>query len=409
MLAKSNIALICILGCMLGLLISPFILSVFTFLYGVNAIRDVSIKQWPRNKWWVLGMVWIACYALTWFWSENKHHWGGEVQILLPVMLLPLAYSYMPSFSARQLSIMNAGVSLILLGGISYSLSFLARDPEHYILQYGVSHLLPTPCEQDHIRFSLAIVLFFIWCVYSWPRMDDKRVKWIVGVSMSIMVIYIHILAAKVGLVALYLFAICWGIYITVARRRLAGLLIIVAVPVILTLGIKYIPTLKLRQQYMHYTFLMLMRNDKSGNYGDINRMYSYMIASRLIAQHPLTGVGAGDIMDEMKRGYAQWHPQVVESSILIPHNQFLVVALGCGIPVMLLFMGWVFMPLFWLKKNRQSFFFFVVWLILFFELMIEPVLEIQNGVFVYLFFLLLQLQEMRKGETSAEPVPKRV
>ncbi len=84
MLAKSNIALICILGCMLGLLISPFILSVFTFLYGVNAIRDVSIKQWPRNKWWVLGMVWIACYALTWFWSENKHHWGGEVQILLP-------------------------------------------------------------------------------------------------------------------------------------------------------------------------------------------------------------------------------------------------------------------------------------------------------------------------------------
>jgi O-antigen ligase len=386
---------------MLGLLISPVILSIFTFLYGVNAIRDVPVKRWLRNKWWLLGMVWIACYAITWFWSANKHHWGGEVQILLPVMLLPLAYIYMPTLSPRQLSIMNTGGSLILLGGISYSLSFLVRDPEHYILQYGVSHLLPVPCEKDHIRFSLAIVLFMIWCVYSWPQMPGKMVRWVVGISMAIMVVYLHILAAKIGIISLYLFFVCWGLYVTIARKKLAGLLIIIAVPVVMWLALNYVPTFAIRQQYIHYTLVKLEQQDKSGNYGDINRMYSYKIAYRLIKEHPLTGVGAGDIMDEMKRGYAQWHPQVVEGSILIPHNQFLVVALGCGIPAMLVFMAWVFMPLFWLKKNRQSFFFFVVWLILFFELMIEPVLEIQNGVFVFLFFLLLQLQEMRKAEVA--------
>ena len=404
MLAKSNIALICILACMLGLLISPLILSVFTFLYGVNALRDVPLKKWPRNRWWLLGMAWIACYALTWFWSEDKHRWGGELQILLPAMLLPLAYIHMPVLSARQVSIMNTGVCLILLGGIAYSLSFLAKDPDLYIAQYGYSHLLPTPCEQDHIRFSLAIVLSMIWCVYSWPQLQSRVVRWVVGISMAIMVVYLHILAAKVGIGAVYLFFVCWGIYIAIARRRWAGLLVIVAIPVVVLLSIKFIPTFDMRQQYLHYSWVMLEQKDKSGNYGDINRMYSYKIALRLIKQHPMGGVGAGDIMAEMKNGYAQWHPQVDEKSVLIPHNQFLVVALACGIPAMLLFAAWVFFPLVWLRRNRQSFFFFVVWLILLVELMIEPVLEIQNGVFVYLFFLLLFLAEMRRaGSVPAE------
>jgi hypothetical protein len=70
----------------------------------------------------------------------------------------------------------------------------------------------------------------------------------------------------------------------------------------------------------------------------------------------------------------------------------------------MLLFAAWVFFPLVWLRRNRQGFFFFVVWLVLLLELMIEPVLEIQNGVFVYLFFLLLFLAEMRRsGGAPAE------
>ena len=212
------------------------------------------------------------------------------------------------------------------------------------------------------------------------------------------MAVYLHILAAKIGIAALYLFFVCWGIYIAIARRQWAGLLVIVAIPVVVFLSLKFIPTFSLRQQYMHYTWVMLQQKDRSGNYGDINRMYSYKIGVRLIKQHPIGGVGAGDIMAEMKNGYAQWHPQVDEHSILIPHNQFLVVALACGIPAMLLFVLWVCYPLVWLRKNRESFFFFIVWLILLMELMIEPVLEIQNGVFVYLFFLLLFLQEMRRA-----------
>jgi len=81
---------------------------------------------------------------------------------------------------------------------------------------------------------------------------------------------------------------------------------------------------------------------------------------------------------------------------VLLPHNQFLIVALGCGLPAAILFTVWVLMPLLSLRRNRQSFFFFIVWLALLMQLMIEPVLEVQYGVWMYLFFLVLFLNELR-------------
>jgi O-antigen ligase len=100
-------------------------------------------------------------------------------------------------------------------------------------------------------------------------------------------------------------------------------------------------------------------------------------------------------MLAEMTKGFHKWNPDLPEQSVILPHNQFLTVALGCGIPAMVIFIIWVFMPLAALKKNRQGFFFFMVWFLLFLQLMIEPVLEVQFGVFVILFFLLLQKHEM--------------
>jgi O-antigen ligase len=108
-----------------------------------------------------------------------------------------------------------------------------------------------------------------------------------------------------------------------------------------------------------------------------------------------MTGVGAGDMKQQMDAMYEHYYPQTDEHGRLLPHNQFLVVALGCGVPAMVLFIVWVFWPLTKIRRNRQSFFFFIVWFILFIQLIIEPVLEVQFGVFVYLFFLLLMLQEL--------------
>lgn len=222
------------------------------------------------------------------------------------------------------------------------------------------------------------------------PLLAKSNQKWVIGIIALILTIYIHILAAKSGLISFYIFLIAYGFYyIFSSKKVLHGLIILLSIPAIYLLALNFIPTFYKRIEYIGF-FLGYRLHDKTGIYGDLNRVMSYDVALKLIKQHPLSGVGTGDVLHEMKKGYKMWYPQVAESGQLIPHNQFLTVALGCGIPAMVLFLVWVFAPLSLIKKNRESFFFFVCWLILFIQLMIEPMLEVQFGVFVYFFFLLI-------------------
>jgi O-antigen ligase len=395
MLDKSNIALICILGMIGGFLVSKAILSVATFFYGLNAIRGVSPRLWLKNKWWLVGLAWLLLYAVTWFWSDDKGYWESGLQVKLPFVLLPLAAGYPLRFTPKQISILNVGIALILLAGVGYSLSFLVRDPVKYIYEYKFSHLLPTPAKQDHIRFSISIVLFIIWCISSWQQIPAKAVRWFLGISIGIFVLYMHILAAKSGLLAFYLFLFLWGGYISFVKRKIAGLIVIISIPVIFMLAVTFVPTFSARKAYFLYTIGQLNDGDRSGRFGDISRLMSYKIALDIIKEHPIGGVGAGDIMTEMKKGYEKYYPDVEDSARLLPHNQFLIIAIAAGIPAALIFAIWVVVPLTRLRKNKESFFLFVVWLILLIQLAIEPVLEVQFGVFVYLFFLVLMLQQL--------------
>jgi O-antigen ligase len=395
-LDKSNIALICILGMVGGFLLSRALLSLSMFLFGINALWNVDPRRWFRDKWWLIGMGWIAVYALTWFWTGDKGNWDTRLQVKLPIMLLPLAFSFIPSFTRKQLQIFTLGVALMLVASAFYSISFLVWKPAYYISQYRQSHILPTLPRQDHIRASITIVLFIAWSVYVWPFLSGKAARWILAVSLGILVVFIHILAAKTGLVSLYLFIICWSIYLAFVKKNKAGIILLAAIPIFVIAGIKYIPTFRERVNYIDFTYYMYKSGDTSGQYGDLARLMSYKLSFRLIQQHPLTGVGTGDMITEMDKAFTQYYPAAPAEARILPHNQFLVVALGCGVPAMLLFAVWVFMPLFRIRKNRQGFFFFTIWLILFIQLLIEPVLEVQFGVFVYLFFLLMQKQELR-------------
>ena len=379
----------------IGFLCSRAALSVSMFLFGVNGIRDVNPREWFRNKWWLIGVGWVALFALSYFSSEDKGTWYVHFQQKYPFLILPLAFPYLPKFSVKQLQAITIVVGSVLMVSACYSMSFLFFDPVANISRYRVGGVLPTLPKLDHIRASIAITLFVVWSVYVWPVFKDRFWKWVLGVMVGIFVIYIHIVAIKSGIVSLYLFLIAWGLYLSFAKKKLIGIIVIIAIPVFTMFGLKYMPTFREKAQYIDFTYFMFTHGDQSGNFGDINRLMSYKIALIIIAQHPLLGVGGGDMLSEMDKGFHNLYPDVRPESVILPHNQFLDIGLSSGIPAMILFTVWIFMPLARMRRNRQSFFFFVVWLILFLQLMIEPVLEVQFGVFVYLYFLLMAKHEL--------------
>lgn len=390
LLAKTNIAILCSLAMILGFMVSRSVMSLAMMVLGGYALLGVHPKRWFESKWWIISLLWIGAYALSYFWSDNAAYWGERLQVKLPVLLLPLGFAFIPKFSIKQLQVFCIGAGLILLGGAFYSVSFFINDWYHYYYNYGKAAMLPVP-SGDYIRFSLMIALYVIWCMYIWPHFKSKGMRWFIAITSVILVSFLHILAARSGLIALYIFLLGWAMYIGVKRSKWIGIGATAFMVIVLYLAGTYVPTLQQRIGYFKYTIIQFREGHLTGIYSDMGRLMSYNIAIEEIKKEPLKGVGAGDMFRTMEDGYHRMYPQDTDGRILVPHNQPLAVALSCGIPAAILFLWWVFAPLALVKRNREGFFFLIIWLISFMQIMIEPALEVQLGVFVYLFFLLWQ------------------
>lgn len=390
-ISKSNIAIFFFLMMCTGFLVSRALLSIGMVGLTVSSLWGVHPREWLKNKWWLLGLVWVGAYAISGVWSANKEDWSAIAQMKLPFVIMPLAFALLPRFSTKQLVFFTITFGLMLVSGAGYGLFHLFRDLDYYIQQYHQAHVMPTPVYGDYICFASCIALYIAWAIYMFPSLPSNGAKWGIGAIIVFLAVYLHILASKSGLVDLYVLLVLLGFRMAFTRNRILGISLIASIPVIFYLAFNFVPTFHQRVKHLDYTFYQFRHGDKSGACGDLARLISYDISTKIIADHPLIGVGAGDMLDEMKVGYTKWYPEVKDDySKLIPHNQFLTVALGCGVPAALIYLIWTFLPLAAIRKNRESFFLFSAWFILFIQLMIEPYLEGQFGTFVYVFFILL-------------------
>ncbi len=400
MLNKANIAILSMILMVFGFLMSRFLLSVSMILLGASSLIGVHPKKCLKERWWLLGVLWIGAFLISYFWSEDAHSWWRRIEVKLPILLLPLAFAYIPSFTPRQIRLFTLLTGCFLLISSGYSVWYLINN-ESMVDQYIYSKVLPTIAQNDHIRYSLFITMYIVWSISVWKYL----VKWqkvFTGIALVFLSVFLHLLAARTGLLSLYLFALLLAIYSLFNKNRAVGIVVIISIILGGVLGVKYVPTLKKKVDYVVYSYKMYKTGEHTGNYSDIGRMLSYEIALRTINNNRLTGVGGGDVMLEMNIGYNKWHSYVEEQYRLVPHNQFLIVALATGIIGLLLFILWFIYPL-WESYKRKGFFYFATWAVLIPLLMVEPALEVQRGVFVFLIFLLLQRHILLKGISTEE------
>lgn len=401
---KNNVAIACALLMLVGFLMSRAMLSLGTVAFGINAFIGVHPKEWLKNKWWLWGMAWVGVYIISGLWSDNIPQWNERVSVKLPMLLLPLAFGLLKPFTEKQLKAFTIGGLVVFMGSMFYSMYFLLSDPAYYIEQYRFSKVLPTLGGHDYIRYSLSISLFIIWCFYVLHRFPSKVLNWVLVVSIALLILYVHIIAVKTGILVLYLFLFMMAIRMAFKRQPLVGIALLASVVLIPIAAYKYVPTFEKKVDYFTYSWGVFAEGKYDSNYSDIGRLVSYDIALKLLPEYAIAGTGIGDMHDVMNTGYDKWYPGVPDFQRLKPHNQFLIVALGCGIPALIIFLVWVFYPLRWVNRTREGFFLLATWVVLWIPLMVEPTLELQYGVYVYLFFLLLMVhgaQHSKRVETN--------
>ncbi len=367
-------------------------------LFGITSLWGVHPRQWLKLRWWLLGLAWVVLYAVSYFWSDDKVMWAEHLQVKLPFLLLPLSFGLLPCFRSEEWRAYTVGLAALMMSGAAWSTSFLWRGDTATIIDgYKYSQMLRTPVYNDHIAFSTAVAVTIAWIVYTLPMFGKRWQQCTLVLVCTLLGLYLHVLAAKTGLVALYIFLLMYAIF-QLRQSYKRGLVAMLMFALGTLLAFLALPTLRERIGYSIVTWRSIQLGERHGIYSDAGRLFSYDIAVRSIVAHPLGGVGAGDVLSEMRTGYERWYPQVGEAQQLWPHNQWLTCMMAAGIPAAVLFTLWLVAPLRRLKRDRASAFFLTVWLMLLVPLMVDLFLEVQFGVAVFLIFLLQQRQALAMG-----------
>ena len=128
-------------------------------------------------------------------------------------------------------------------------------------------------------------------------------------------------------------------------------------------------------------------RKTGNPNGGSVSQRFEYNKASfYLIKQHPLFGVGTGDIPNAYKQASEDLDSHLNERYRYKAHNQYLSITVGFGVIGLLIFLFSVFFP-YIMSKNKWNFLSISFLLIFLLSMLPEDTIETQAGATFFAFF----------------------
>ncbi len=382
-----------------GLLISRAALSIASISFVLLALYyryKTPEERWniPNRNFAILYILMFMLGAVSYIYSTDTHDYLNYMRIWLPMIGLPFAFFTLPVPSARNFFILLSIYVIIVLLGVLWSLGQFAANSAAIIESYEHAKVMPTPLGGDHIRFSLAVVLAASIAVVLAMVTDGRQIFFKgeknVWIFLSIFLfLYLHVLAVKSGLLTGWMTYAWLSLFFFFRKNYKLSLLLTSILIITPILSYFFVPTFQQRLGYIKYEFAEHEKSGRVEYLSDVNRLASYRLAWGTIVEHPLLGVGLGDINDVTRENYKTYYPEVSEDSILLPHNQWLLNGMALGFPGMVLLTMLYLYPL-TIRSYRLSFMGITLSIVGLMALMVEPVLMTQYGITTYMFLQLL-------------------
>lgn len=365
-----------------------------------KTLRENFQRYWNYRAWLMVSIPIIIVFISA-FWSSDLNYTLERLRIKLPFLILPFAFASMPSLRKNEiLTILYFLLVSMSVISLYVLIDFLVNFKEVMELIGRGGHL-PTP--SNHIRFSLTLAMTIIGGVALWVEKFHFRhpaERWFIGGMTLFLFAFIHILSVRSGILALYIALFALGVYFIFFKKRylvgLAGLAAIVALPLI---AYQTVPSFKLKVDYARWDFLQF-KQGIGGQYPDSERLISIREGIEVGKEHPLLGIGAGDLKAEMKNRYASKHDG--DFNFRMPHNQLVSIFAGTGALGLLTFLFGFFYPLFYRQNFRQPLF-LALHAIVFTSFLMENTIENNFGVSMYLFFLLIGLNYLSTSSSDKQ------
>lgn len=379
-----------------GFLLSRALLSIGTFVVITNGFLQNDFKErlkvFAANKF----LIGVSCLFLFPFisglWSNDLNTWQAAMQDKLPLLLLPFGMVMQKGLERKHIVWFSLCWMSLLFAGSVWSAAHFIGNGQTYEALYRFSKVLPTPADNDHIRFSMAIIIaLLLWLqLEEWTAIRSAAWLWLFRGIAFWLIIYLHLLGAKTGLLGVYVIVLpllIWKLMDAKLKQlALAVLLGACCLPVVTYFSFS---TFRARVQYVLFEQQNWESKDFAGGFSDQNRLLSIKSGWHVFKQHWLTGVGYGDIRTEAAKWYATEAPAVPSSEQFLPLNQWITSGSGAGVAAVFLFTVVMLFPFFqeeW-RQNKQALFFLIFMNIIF---LYETTIDDQFGVYLFSFFTLL-------------------
>lgn len=338
---------------------------------------------------WVMSLLFLLP-LISGVWSEDKVQWQDVLRIKLPFLFLPLAFAGPFSFSKKQWNALAFIFLGLIVGGTAWSLFHYAGDTTAINEGYLRAKSMITPLKNDHVRFSWLVNVAVIvsgW-YFTLYRKEKKQIAWIFLILALWLILFLHILAARTGLISFYISVLMLAIWLIIKKMRwryAVGLLIlVVTLPV---LSYYLLPSFHNRARYFIYDFDYFKNASYLPGSNDGVRVISLKAGWKIMMENKWNGVGFGDLLAETKKYYASAYPEMLEQDKIYPSSEWLVYGGACGIPGFCLFTLIMILPFFLSIQLK------ILWWILnataAFSFIADIGLEVQFGVFIYSFIVL--------------------
>ncbi len=381
-----------------GLLFSRALLSISSVGLGVLFIISSKRSELSVPLSLAVALIFFPV-AISGYWSDDKDLWMNSVSVKIPLltMLLGTCTTTITRITWQRVILVYL---LAVTAGCCYSLYYYWLNYDAVQLSYLQAKVISTPADNDYVRFSwMVVTAVFLGIKY----ILLQPVKWLKRISAAMvlfLIIYLHILAAKTGLLCLYAGGFIYLLMIAGMQKKwkhaLASLAVIITVAL---LSYAVFPTLRNRVQYVVYDFSNYSKGNFMPGYNDAARWLSLKAGYAIMKEQPLSGVGFGDIHTAVNHWHTIHHPASFAYERFSPTNQWLVYGAGSGWPGMLVFtMGMAILFYYTTAREPLSVILSAVTCIPF---LTDDSLEGQYGVILLAFIAFFGQQKFSKNESA--------
>jgi O-antigen ligase len=321
-------------------------------------------------------------YLIGVLWTDDYAYWSDRMQVKIPLLFLPLGF-----FAVKNI-LQRTSIDIVIALFISLCTATALGSFIYYMFHYteiteSYKHAKTIPTIIEHIRYSLFLTIAFFASIQAYLHSSILKTKVqknvVLGMGIFI-VVFLHILSIRSGLLALYATGFVW-ILIKVFEKGNKKLLGLIPILIMFLFAMYwFVPSLHNKVDYMIRDINQFTTGKSVNNYSDGNRLLSMKIGVQVGMESPWIGVGSGDVQQEMDHVYKTEYPEITSNNWLIPHNQFVYIFTALGFVGLFVFLACLIFPIFY-KAVLTDVFCVAVLVSIYTSFLSESTLEVQQGI----------------------------